>query len=745
MLSSFLNKASTAGGISGIVHFIGYFPYDFINIKFGQLSRRAKLLWCYFPALQSGETWYLISSFEGSGVGLTSENAGFTLSTLPDVSIYTLWIWSIIISFQYFLVCVYLEQIFPGEYGVAKKWWFIFDKNFWIPVKPEQTVPTTVEQSTTNFEATKNEIAIKIENLRKEFKTIAGVHVAVNDLNLDICKNQITSFLGHNGAGKTTTMNMLVGMFEPTSGTAFVNGYDIRDNIDYVRKSIGLCPQFDILFPNMTVREHFKFFAGLKGVRENDIEAETNNIISQMEFEEYADSFPTELSGGWRRRISVCIAMIGGSEILILDEPTSGMDPSTRRTLWKMLLEIKKTRTILLSTHFMDEADILGDRVCIMSDGKVRAAGTPSFLKQRWGCGYHVVCALEKPNASDVAPLLLENVRKFVPDAGIDSAIGQDVNFILPTKDTERYCQLLRYLESAKSEFKITSIGILLTNMDEVFLKCTEEAKKISTSKIQVSDANFKGIEDERKTGFSLTLCQLQACIQKEWIITKREPYILIVLIFWGALLIWGLILSSEIMSKLGDPKNQPKLSFGPKAWNDAFNYRDQKVYKYGDPGAEYLSNITAGLAEIEDNWSQQCGNDCAQFIDLSGNIDDVVLKKFDEIKVSNFDQMYFEGTGAENSNLYALFNGQHLHTVASSVMLMSNYFLKMVSGTGLSIQTHNHPLPRNSTEMTATSGSEIGAGSGNLYGQLLLFVITLIVGMFCKNKVQERVNKGKY
>ena len=133
----------------------------------------------------------------------------------------------------------------------------------------------------------------------------------------------------------------------------------------------------------------------MKGVARSDLEAHVKKLIAQMRFGPYLDNYPTELSGGWRRRLSVCIAIIGDSKVVILDEPTSGMDPSTRRILWEQLLEIKKDRTIILSTHFMDEADILGDRIGIMSHGRLEAIGTSNYLKQRFGAGYHILFSAE--------------------------------------------------------------------------------------------------------------------------------------------------------------------------------------------------------------------------------------------------------------------------------------------------------------------------------------------------------------
>ena len=154
-------------------------------------------------------------------------------------------------------------------------------------------------------------------------------------------------------------MSIITGLFPPTKGTAIVNGFDIRNHLDSVRTSLGICPQFDVLFDELTVEEHLRFFCQLKDVTDPDIvEQEITDMIAMLALEDKRDSQSQTLSGGMRRKLSVGIALIGDSKIVILDEPTSGMDVSARRFIWDLLMEVKENRTILLSTHFMEEADV---------------------------------------------------------------------------------------------------------------------------------------------------------------------------------------------------------------------------------------------------------------------------------------------------------------------------------------------------------------------------------------------------
>uniref|UniRef100_A0A672U723 ABC transporter domain-containing protein n=1 Tax=Strigops habroptila TaxID=2489341 RepID=A0A672U723_STRHB len=229
---------------------------------------------------------------------------------------------------------------------------------------------------------------VSIRNLVKIYHNSSLV--AVNGLSLDFYEGQITSFLGHNGAGKTTTMSILTGLLPPTSGTAYILGWDIRSDIDSIRKTMGMCPQHNVLFDILTVEEHVWFYGRLKGLSEERVKAEMEQLIQDTGLPHKRREQTRNLSGGMQRKLSVAIAFVGGSRVVILDEPTAGVDPYSRRSIWELLLKYRKGRTIILSTHYMDEAELLGDRTAIISQGRLCCCGSPLFLKARLGTGYHL-------------------------------------------------------------------------------------------------------------------------------------------------------------------------------------------------------------------------------------------------------------------------------------------------------------------------------------------------------------------
>jgi ATP-binding cassette subfamily A (ABC1) protein 3 len=164
---------------------------------------------------------------------------------------------------------------------------------------------------------------------------------------------------------------MLTGLLAPDKGKASVFGIDMFSDKEELRKTLGVCPQHDVLFDYLTAEEHFRIFAAFKGTPAAEIEKQVQDMMKEIDLIEVRTRMAKNLSGGQKRKLSIGIAMIGGSKVVILDEPTSGMDTSARRRLWDMLKRNKNDRIVILTTHYMDEADILGDRIAIMAEGKV--------------------------------------------------------------------------------------------------------------------------------------------------------------------------------------------------------------------------------------------------------------------------------------------------------------------------------------------------------------------------------------
>ena len=223
--------------------------------------------------------------------------------------------------------------------------------------------------------------AIKTVDLVKRYKNLT----AVNKLNLEIQTGELFSLLGVNGAGKTTTIKMLCCLTKPTEGDAFVGGYSVIKEWDEVKRLIGVSPQETAVAPNLSVRENLELICGIHGFSREKTQEKIGELAGRLIPEDILHRKAGKLSGGQQRRVSIAMALISEPRILFLDEPTLGLDVLARRELWEVIRSLRGKITVVLTTHYMEEAEALSDRIGIMKDGRLLATGTAEELKERAG------------------------------------------------------------------------------------------------------------------------------------------------------------------------------------------------------------------------------------------------------------------------------------------------------------------------------------------------------------------------
>lgn len=224
--------------------------------------------------------------------------------------------------------------------------------------------------------------AVEIKNLTKKF----GEKTAVNGISLEIRDGELFGLLGINGAGKTTTLRILSCLSKATSGEAFIYGKSVSENASEVKQMINISTQETAVAPNLTVRENLIFIAGIYGYSKSERIKKADNMINDFSLSEVSGKKAKLLSGGWQRRLSIAMALITEPKVLFLDEPTLGLDVLARRELWSIISELKGKITIILTTHYLEEAEALSDRIAIMADGNIKALGTAQELKDSAGC-----------------------------------------------------------------------------------------------------------------------------------------------------------------------------------------------------------------------------------------------------------------------------------------------------------------------------------------------------------------------
>ena len=239
-------------------------------------------------------------------------------------------------------------------------------------IKEQETEAATKETTDVNV--------ISVNHLVKAF----GSFRAVDDISFTVRRGEIFGFLGANGAGKTTAMRILSGLSRPTSGTAIVGGYDVRTQYEEIKRHIGYMSQKFSLYEDMTVRENIRLFGGIYGMRDQAIRRKTDELLDKLDIAQYADRLVASLPLGFKQKLAFSVSIFHSPEVVFLDEPTGGVDGTTRRQFWQLIYQAAaKGITIFVTTHYMDEAEYC-DRISIMVDGKIRALGTPDELKSRF-------------------------------------------------------------------------------------------------------------------------------------------------------------------------------------------------------------------------------------------------------------------------------------------------------------------------------------------------------------------------
>ena len=243
--------------------------------------------------------------------------------------------------------------------------------------------PPGINRTSDNAQSSKvndSDNVIEVQHLVKAF----GTFHAVDDISFNVKRGEIFGFLGANGAGKTTAMHMLTGLNQPTSGTGTVVGYDIRTQHEQIKKHIGYMSQKFSLYEDLTVAENIRLFAGIYGMKSEEIKTKIDELLRRLKFEEHKDDLVKSLPLGWKQKLAFSVSIFHEPGVVFLDEPTGGVDPATRRQFWELIYDAAdRGITVFVTTHYMDEAEYC-DRISIMVDGKISALGTPDELKRRF-------------------------------------------------------------------------------------------------------------------------------------------------------------------------------------------------------------------------------------------------------------------------------------------------------------------------------------------------------------------------
>ena len=264
---------------------------------------------------------------------------------------------------------------------------------------------------------------------------------------------------------------MLTGLISITDGDAFILGYNVKSEIEKIRSFIGICPQHDLFWSNLTAYEHLSLYASIKGIPFKNINREVLKLLKRVKLEKVGSNLVETFSGGMKRRLSVAMSLIGNPMIVFLDEPTTGLDPKSKRDVWELINDLKKDKLVFLTTHSMEEADALADQIAIMSNGKIKCLGDSLYLKNKYGGGYSLSINLFEIEK-------IEEIIKIVTEIHSNSKVisknSGNVLFKL-TSTSGKFPELLSEIEKKEEEKIIKNWGISQTTLEEVYLAVTQK------------------------------------------------------------------------------------------------------------------------------------------------------------------------------------------------------------------------------------------------------------------------------
>ncbi|XP_078510414.1 ATP-binding cassette sub-family A member 10-like [Lissotriton helveticus] len=411
----------------------------------------------------------------------------------------------------YILMATYFDEVLPNTYGGRRSPFFFLNSSYWSTYKKSgievvSDIVSNGESASDFIEAVTPEFrgkeAIRINNVNKIYHQ-KDTHVeALKGLQFDVYEGQITALLGHSGSGKTTLLNILSGLCPLSDGVVSIYNHRVSEMEDALQTAknttVGFCPQFDVKFDALTVKENLRLFANVRGIPSKEVDREVQNVLNGLDITNIQDVRAASLSGGQRRKLTLGISILGDPQVLFLDEPTAGLDPCSRHHVWTLLKERKAGRVTLFSTQFMDEADILADRKAVLSKGRLKCVGTSMFLKRKWGIGYHLrMHVADSCNAEDITSI----VKYHIPSGKLLRQHEQDMIYTLPFDSIDSFPDLFSDLDIRTGQ-NTTTYGVSMTTLEDVFLKLEGDQAIEQTdygvfSQEQMEEEKDDGVPDE--------------------------------------------------------------------------------------------------------------------------------------------------------------------------------------------------------------------------------------------------------
>ncbi|ORX67728.1 hypothetical protein BCR32DRAFT_297520 [Anaeromyces robustus] len=593
ILSTLIKKSKTATTI-GVMIIILFFAFYFISLILEKMPE-AQLI-CN----------YTLSPI--AYINLFNELINFESQRLP-VSYKTLifnkaskncFIGLIVTTLAYLIIAIYLDNVLPQGNNFHRKWYFFITDLFrCCRPKKNKNIASNNNNNGNPFiqkdpEGLQKSVTIK--DIGKSFKVKGEKIEILKSINFNAYYDEIFAILGHNGAGKTTLISIMTGIISSTHGEVYYDDVPITGNETEICKQFGYCPQFDTFNNSLTVSEHIKLFAGIKG-----IEIDIDPILRDIDLLNKKNNFPKELSGGQKRKLCITLALLGSPKYVFLDEPTTGLDPYSRKNIWELLSRKKKGCTMFVTTHYMDEADLLADRKMIISNGNITCLGTSLFLKNKFNMNYSIDIYYKEAKDCSMADGIIDY---FCPGAAQSKSFtttsvnnqSSDIKdeyittYLLPMKHSNRFKDIFtglnRYIKDNRNS--MTNFSLTAPTLEELFIKLESNdntdiiQKAKNTAAVNMNSDNEKLI-NKLDHVFGRTQLTKSSSLRQIWAISKlrlkiflRNKTFAIIYTLIPLLLIIGMIfLMNYCIKKVSEPENYEPLEISPKLYEEVDWFKD--------------------------------------------------------------------------------------------------------------------------------------------------------------------------
>ncbi|KAH8024624.1 hypothetical protein HPB51_000064 [Rhipicephalus microplus] len=462
------------------------------SVEYADLSLGQKIATSIFPNMALHWIVRIISAHEENNQGARWSNIGMTGSPYDNVTLAVMFCVVLGYCVLYAVLVWYLDNVWPWQYGIPKEPLFFNRGSYWHPKAPihsqYQRKDGTEAGIPLESVGDRNNPGIVLDNVTKVYPKNT---VALYRVSLKAYPGDVTVLLGRNGAGKTTLLRLITGLEEASAGSVCVAGHDVALDTDAARRSMGFCPQENILFLGLTVLEHLQFFARIRGDSWVTANNAIEEILAAFNLSDKRDTLASSLSWGTRRKLQLGIAVVGNPQIVVLDEPTAGADPECKGALWECVLRFHEDKTMLMTTHSMEEADTLGDRIAVMAAGRIRCCGSSLFLRKTYGTGYRIRVTLEESAVHEDLDELTRVFQKHVPAAHIeDGEYTAPLNYLrrggtqhvnVGDVRVNTLIELLKELEEAWQGHAMQSLSVDVAALEDVMRRVELDSDRRST------------------------------------------------------------------------------------------------------------------------------------------------------------------------------------------------------------------------------------------------------------------------